>query len=133
MESSTYLLKTKAAKNIKVAKKNIVSLIFSLVMSSLLSWTAKERFPIRVIQYVIQQGFQKTVNKGAQAEAGIEIRALKGPWNQNSSVKDKFAAILTPEKANIETLGPCTTRGQCWRTEIGYDVITQKFVDLENE
>ena len=77
--------------------------------------------------------FPKTVNEEAQAAAGIEIRALKGPWNQNESVKDKFAVILTPEKANIETLGPCTTRGQCWRTKIGYDVITQKFVDLENE
>ena len=76
--------------------------------------------------------FTKTVNKEAEAEAGIEIRALKGPWNQNSSQKDKFSAILTPQKVNIGTIGPCTTRNQCWRTKIGYDVITQKFIDLEN-
>ena len=65
-------------------------------------------------------------------EAGIGIRALKGPWNQNSSVKDTFYVILTPVEQNIDTLGSCKSANNCWRTKLGYDPLTQKFIDLEN-
>ena len=66
-------------------------------------------------------------NKGSSSsEAGIHITALDG-----TNTEDEFDVILTPSEDDIKTLGPCISFSQCWRTKIGFDVITQKFIDLE--
>ena len=71
-------------------------------------------------------------NEGTDSnQAGIGIRALQGSWKLNSSVKDSIYVILTPDEQEVQTLGSCKSPDQCWRTKLGYDVLTRTFIDFE--
>ena len=84
-----------------------------------------------VITFILwrYQKLSLTNIKGTEyTEAGIGIKALK-----DDTVEDLFYVIFTPEEQNIQTLGSCQSANNCWRTKLGLNALTQKFIDLENQ